>query len=174
MSHAQPSPSTKLTARSVVGGVRLVVALCFASLLAIGITPAPAQERIDEKVIPSSALDFTDWPLLDLIDAQTNFALFFRNGVPAELRLAALRRAWTVDPAIRDFKGLSENEWDFESPNSIPGFGDLGPEVNVPMMVAEILGTPTRVAALSLKSDPASSSSLANTVRRMVFGAVYN
>jgi hypothetical protein len=95
-----------------------------------------------------SALDFATWPPLDLIDAQTNVAVFFRSGVPAELRLAALRRAWTADPAIRDFKGLSENEWDFDNPNSIPGFGDLGPEVDVGAMVAAIVGTPVRMASL--------------------------
>ena len=174
MSHAEPKSAAKGTARSVAGRASLVVTLSFASLLTLGMTIAAAQERGDEKAIAASALDFANWPLLDLIDAQTNIAVFFRSGVPAELRLAALRRAWAIDPAIRDFKGLSENEWDFDNPNSIPGFGGLGPEVDVPTMVAEILGIPTRVAALSLKSESASSSSLANTVRRLVFGAVHN
>jgi hypothetical protein len=57
--------------------------------------------------------------------------------VPEELRLEALRRAWTTDPAIRDFKGLAENDWNFNDPNSIAGFGELGPEVDVKRMVAE-------------------------------------
>jgi hypothetical protein len=41
--------------------------------------------------------------------------------------IPALRRAWTVDPAIRDFKGLQENDWNFNDPNSTPSFGELGP-----------------------------------------------
>lgn len=65
--------------------------------------------------------------------------------MPNELRLAALRRAWIVDPAIRDFKGLQENDGNFNDPNSIPGFGELGPEVDVKRMVAEILGEPSRL-----------------------------
>ena len=46
-------------------------------------------------------------------------------GVPADLTRAALRRVWTVDPAIRDFVGLAENAWDFTDPNAMPGFGPL-------------------------------------------------
>lgn len=38
-------------------------------------------------------------------------------------------RALLADPAIRDFKGLSENAYDFNDPNSnIPGFGPLPPD----------------------------------------------
>jgi len=35
------------------------------------------------------------------------------------------RRAWAADPAIRDFKGLAENAWDFTDPTAMPGFGEL-------------------------------------------------
>ena len=175
MSRAKPNSSTKVTALSVISGTR-VVTLCFASLVTIGMTIAPAQESdvaAPRTGLAPSAFDFSTWPLLDLIDAKMNMAIFFRSGVPAELRLAALRRAWTADPAIRDFKGLSENEWNFEDLESIPGFGDLGPEINVPTMVAQIFGEPTRLALLSptRPEELANSSSLANTVRRLIFGA---
>jgi hypothetical protein len=36
-----------------------------------------------------------------------------------------LRRVWTSDPAIRDFIGIAENQWDFNDPDAIPGFGPL-------------------------------------------------
>ena len=65
--------------------------------------------------------------------------------MPDELRLAALRRAWTEDPAIRDFKGPQENDWNFNDPNGVPGFGELGPEVDVKRRVAEILGEAPRL-----------------------------
>jgi hypothetical protein len=45
--------------------------------------------------------------------------------VPAELTVAALRRAWVSDPVIRDFIGIAENQWDFTNPTTIPGFGPL-------------------------------------------------
>jgi hypothetical protein len=66
--------------------------------------------------------------------------------VPEKLRIAALRRAWTVNPAIRDFRGLQENDWNFNDLNSTPGFGELGPEVDVKRMVAQILGEAPRLA----------------------------
>jgi hypothetical protein len=120
------------------------------------------------------AFDFTNWPLLDLIDARTNVAVFFRNGVPAELRVAALRRAWPADPAVRDFKGLEENDWDFDNLSRIPGFGELGAEADVRTMVAQIFGEPTGLAALVLAppDERTSSLSLANLARRLISGAV--
>jgi hypothetical protein len=45
------------------------------------------------------------------------------SGVPSDLTRAALRRAWSTDPAIRDFIGLSENSWDFNVRDGVPGFG---------------------------------------------------
>jgi len=46
-------------------------------------------------------------------------------GVPADVTGTALRRAWSSDPAIRDFIGLSEDSWDFNAPGGAPGFGPL-------------------------------------------------
>ena len=51
-----------------------------------------------------------------------------------------LRRAWSVDPAIRDFKGLQENDWDFNDPNGIPGFGPLSPGLDVKKMASALFG----------------------------------
>jgi hypothetical protein len=34
-------------------------------------------------------------------------------------------RALWADPAIKDFVGMSENEWDFNKPDGVPGFGSL-------------------------------------------------
>lgn len=64
-------------------------------------------------------------PAIDSITADTDIIAFLRAGVPTELTRAALRRAWTSDPAIRDFIGIAENQWDFNDPNAIPGFGPL-------------------------------------------------
>jgi len=65
-------------------------------------------------------------PSIDTITADTDIVAFLQSSVPAELTRAALRRAWTSDPAIRDFVGIAENQWDFNDPNGIPGFGPLG------------------------------------------------
>src|SRR6266851_730479 len=69
--------------------------------------------------------DPTGLPSIDSITARTDISMFLRSGVPAELTMAALRRAWVSDPVIRDFIGIAENQWDFTNPTTIPGFGPL-------------------------------------------------
>jgi hypothetical protein len=64
-------------------------------------------------------------PPIESITADSDIRAFFSPGVPADLVRAALRRAWTADPQIRDFVGLSENAWDFTAPDGVPGFGPL-------------------------------------------------
>jgi hypothetical protein len=61
-------------------------------------------------------------------------------GVPSALRHAALRRAWSADPAIRNFMGPTENYWDAAGPDGVPGFGDLDPSFDVKRMVSELFG----------------------------------
>jgi hypothetical protein len=47
--------------------------------------------------------------------------------VPLELRSAALRRAWSLDPSIRDFIGPADYAWDYNAPDGVPGFAlELG------------------------------------------------
>jgi hypothetical protein len=79
-------------------------------------------------------------PPLESIGAGTDIRAFLQAGVPAELSRAALRRAWTSDPAIRDFIGLAENSWDFTAPEGVPGFGPLKAADDIRRMVAEISG----------------------------------
>ncbi|WP_375788706.1 DUF3306 domain-containing protein [Bradyrhizobium sp. Pha-3] len=69
--------------------------------------------------------DLSSLPPIESIDAATDLSPFLREGIPRELSHAALRRAWSADPAIRDFIGLAENAWDFNDPSAMPGFGPL-------------------------------------------------
>jgi hypothetical protein len=62
-------------------------------------------------------------PPIESITALSDIRPFLQACVPAELRQAALRSAWAADPAIRDFIGIAENQWDFNDPAGIPGFG---------------------------------------------------
>ena len=64
-------------------------------------------------------------PPIETLGAGSDIRPFLAQGVPTDLTRAALRRAWSVDPAIRDFIGLSENSWDFNAPGGVPGFGRL-------------------------------------------------
>jgi hypothetical protein len=86
--------------------------------------------------------DISRLPSIDSITAETDIRAFFAPGVPPELTRAALRRAWSADPAIRDYIGLSENAWDFNAPDGALGFGELLPGVDTKKLAAQLLGEP--------------------------------
>ena len=90
---------------------------------------AAADEPFDPSGLPS----------IEAITANTDVRGFLQSRVPAELTRAALRQAWTSDPAIRDFIGIAENQWDFNDPNAIPGFGPLG-VTDEPAILTQVLG----------------------------------
>lgn len=119
-------------------------ALVAAAIATLFVAAAPAAARS------------SDLPSLGEIDADTDITGFLQAGVPPDLRIAALRRAWAVDPDIRDFKNMQENDWDFDDPYGAPGFGALGPEIDIEEMVAQIFGVRDRVAGRPVgRSDTA-------------------
>jgi hypothetical protein len=85
------------------------------------------------------SFDLTSLPTIASISAETDLRAFLGRGVPPELTVAALRRAWSADPTIRDFIGLSENSWDFNAPGGIPGFGALEPG-EIQRLLARLIG----------------------------------
>jgi hypothetical protein len=93
---------------------------------------------------PAESPDLADilarLPPIEEITATTDIRAFLAPGVPSELRLAALRRAWSADPAIRDFIGLAENQWDFNAPDGVPGFGSLIDPEQVRQLLAKVVG----------------------------------
>jgi hypothetical protein len=89
-----------------------------------------------------------DLPPIDSIAANTDVTAFLRPGVPPDLTRAALRRAWTSDPAIRDFVGLVENGWDFNNPSAMAGFGAITAD-EVAQLASKIIGEPVKT-----NSDP--------------------
>jgi hypothetical protein len=64
-------------------------------------------------------------PRLEDLTAESDLSAFLREGVPKALKSAALRKMWSLDPAIRDYIGPSEYAWDFNQPGSMAGFGPL-------------------------------------------------
>src|SRR5580692_5401865 len=108
---------------------------------------AKAQEEIDAAspsseamAAPEAPFDPASLPSIESIVGDTDIIAFLRKGVPADLTRAALRKAWASDPAIRDFVGIAENQWDFNDPNAIPGFGPLPVGENLPNLLAQALG----------------------------------
>ena len=91
----------------------------------VDVRPAGEETEVDAVQKAEPEFDIASLPPIDSINALTDVTAFLRDGVPAALTRAALRRVWTADPAIRDFVGLAENAWDFTDPNAMPGFGAL-------------------------------------------------
>jgi hypothetical protein len=117
-----------------------------------GQTVAASTETAE--VTSEPEIDLSKLPSIDSITAATDISEFLRKGIPAELSRAALRRAWSADPTIRDFVGLAENAWDFTDPNAIPGFGALqGTPEQIGAMVERVIGG-VRDAAEKLAEVP--------------------
>jgi hypothetical protein len=109
--------------------------------------PTPENEQ-DKPGTPGTApvleFDVESLPPIESISAETDITAFMRTSVPETLKRAALRRAWSADPAIRDFWEPTENYWDTAGPDGIPGFGDLDPNLDVQRLVSELFGETPR------------------------------
>ena len=99
-----------------------------------------------DATLPST--DLTELPPIESITATTDIRAFLAPGVPLELTRAALRRAWVVDPKIRSFIGIAENQWDFTAPETIPGFGPLKAIDDVRRLVADVFGDSSHQAPI--------------------------
>jgi hypothetical protein len=130
---SEPAPKTKPAAN---GSLPEAVASAGAE------TPSAHQrdEVIDEPFDPASL------PSIETITVDTDIRGFLQSRVPAALTRAALRQAWASDPAIRDFIGIAENQWDFNDPTAMPGFGSIRETDNVPTLLARALGGPDKLA----------------------------
>ena len=97
------------------------------------------QPTISDTSAAEPVFDLSKLPSLDSIGPDSDISAFMQQGVPVSLSRAALRRAWSADPKIRDFIGLSENSWDFTKPETITGFGQLLPTDDVKKLLARVL-----------------------------------
>ncbi|MEE7467568.1 hypothetical protein MOF8_12450 [Methylobacterium oryzae] len=93
----------------------------------------PVPEPADDAVV--------ELPSLEALTPETDLVPFLRAGVPAALRNAALRRMWSLDPAIRDFVSEArEYAYDWNTPGGVPGLGPLLPSDDVQAMLGRLLG----------------------------------
>ena len=103
----------------------------------------PAETTIVQSEIAAAddpAFDPASLPSIEAIDLDTDIRGFLQSQVPVELTRAALRQAWASDPSIRDFIGIAENQWDFNDPEAIPGFGPLPEGYDVSGLLSQALG----------------------------------
>jgi hypothetical protein len=86
--------------------------------------------------MPAAPFDPANLPPIESLTSESDMSVFLQLGVPADMVRAALHSAWRVDPAIRDFVGISESQWDFNDPAAMPGFGPLDPMDEAQSVVA--------------------------------------
>lgn len=99
---------------------------------------APAQSA-DPPALTEEEL--AELPALDELTAESDMAVFLRAGVPQAMRNAALRRAWSLDPKIRDFVcEAREYAYDWNVPGDVPGYGPLPPGFDVKAFVGRLFG----------------------------------
>lgn len=116
----------------------------------------PVREAPAASLPPDEAqllFDPASLPPIESIGAGSDIRAFLAAGVPADVTRAALRRAWSSDPAIRDFIGLSENSWDFNASGGVPGFGSVKAE-DVRRLLAQAMGEPETTAAAADLAPP--------------------
>jgi hypothetical protein len=109
----------------------------------------PAEITIAQPEIGAAddlTFDPASLPSIEAIDLNTDIRGFLQSRVPAELTRAALRQAWASDPAIRDFIGIAENQWNFNDPEAMPGFGPLPEGYEVSGLLSQALGRRDRLA----------------------------
>jgi hypothetical protein len=90
--------------------------------------PAPLEAKPEAPPAePEDDFDPASLPPIESLTIESDFKAFLHRKVPLDLRAAALRRAWSLDPAIRDFIGPADYAWDFNAPDGVPGFAlELG------------------------------------------------
>ena len=103
----------------------------------------PAVQPPPEPAAPPAeappAFDLASLPPVESLGPESDFSVFLRQEVPAALRRAALRRAWVLDPGIRDFIGPADYAWDYNAVDGVPGFAlELGGDVK--RLLAQAIG----------------------------------
>jgi hypothetical protein len=107
------------------------------AVVATGAETLSAHQR-DEVI--DEPFDTASLPSIEAITVDTDIRGFLQSRVPAALTRAALRQAWASDPAIRDFIGIAENQWDFNDPTAMPGFGPMRETDNLSALLTRALG----------------------------------
>ena len=99
------------------------------------VPPAPSAEGDAEPEFDLSSL-----PKLEDVTETTDITAFLRKGVPEQLRNAALRKSWALDPAIRNYVNPAlEYAYDWNTPGGVPGNSEIGAGVDVAQLVSRIM-----------------------------------
>jgi hypothetical protein len=100
---------------------------------------APAAPVAESETEPE--FDLSSLPKLEDLTSTTDITAFLRKGVPESLRNAALRKAWALDPAIRNYVNPAlDYAYDWNTPGGVPGSSEIGAGMDVARLVSQIMG----------------------------------
>ena len=103
-------------------------------------------------------LDLSTLPKVDDLDQHSDIKAFLDARVPAALRNAALGRMWTLDPTIRDFIEVAENQWNWNVPGGAPFYEPLEGGAEMAEEILSGMGSAVKaVAEADLPGDGAST-----------------
>lgn len=94
-------------------------------------------------------------PNVEDLTAESDITAFLSKGVPEELKRLALRRVWALDPQIRDFVEVAENQYDWNAVNGVPGFGALPEGTDIQALLAQATGQIQQIVAAAETATPA-------------------
>lgn len=73
----------------------------------------PAEDSQAEEAENRAAAEAVD---LETLDYESDYEVFLKPGVPADLRGAALQRLWRSNPVLANLDGMNEYDEDFRTP----------------------------------------------------------
>ena len=119
--------------------------------------PAPVVVN-DDALVGEKKFDIAQLPDVDNLTAESDISAFLQKGVPEALKQLALRRMWTLDPAIRDFVEVAENQWDFNATGGIYGiYQELAEGTDIGVWLAQATQTVLPPQALTQVAEPPAS-----------------
>ena len=122
-------------------------------------TPAGEAAPVPEEL---SAEELAALPPVESLTADSDIAAFLREDVPQALRNAALRRAWALDPEIRDYVGDARDyAYDWNVPGGVPGTGPIEPATDVAQMVKDVFGRSHDVETMEEAAEAPSAAAVA-------------
>lgn len=93
-------------------------------------------------------------PRIEEIGAATDVTGFLDRRIPDALRNAALRAAWSADPAVRDFlNDAREYALDYTAQGAAPGYGPLTDSDDLRATLAQIFGGDGDTSTTLVESD---------------------
>ena len=128
--------------------------------------PEPGPSPAEAGPAQMSAEEIAALPPVDALTALSDITPYLRRGVPALLRNAAMRRMWSLNPAIRDYvDDATEYAMDWNTPGAILGNGPLGAGDDAAAMARRLVGE-VENAAGALAGAPAQDKPQAKTDER--------